>query len=138
MFRRFFLLQPRTHCPMRERLAVGDTAGVSVLSAGLRASHRARWSCQLCPTDVFCGIEGSQRPSTLLPALHPSLHPPAQPSVYTADQMPTPLLTHPPIHLPPLFSLPLPLSMPPSIHQFLLSQLLKDLPGPHDLELAKP
>lgn len=71
VFRRFSLHQLRTHCPVRDRPAVGDAAEVSVLSAGLQASLRARWSCQLCPTAVFCGIEGSQRPSTLLPSLHP-------------------------------------------------------------------
>lgn len=115
VFRSFSLLQPRTHCPMRERPAVGDTAGVSVLSAGLWASHKARWSCQLCPTDVLCWVEGFQGPSTLLPAFHPSLHPPAHPPVCTADQTPTPLLTYPTIHLPSLPHSPS-LYPPPSLH----------------------
>lgn len=88
VFRSFSLLQLRTHCPVRDRPAAGDTAEVSLLSAGLRASHRARWSCQLCPTDVFSGTARSQRPSTLLPSLHPPVHPPAHPSISTADQTP--------------------------------------------------
>lgn len=116
-FRSFSLLQSRTHCLVRNRPAVVDAAGVSVLSAGPQASHRARWPCQLCPIDVYHGIEGSQRPCTLLPSLHPPLHPPVHPSISTADQMPTPLLT--PTHLPPFpphLSIPLPLSMPSSIH----------------------
>lgn len=113
VFRSFSLHKLRTHCPVRDRPAVGDAAEVSVLSAGLQASLRARWSCQLCPTAVFCGIEGSQRPSTLLPSLHPYpfIHLLIHPSIQQTKRLPLHSHSHPSI---------LPFSLPPSISPCLL------------------